>query len=116
VATARCVADAKPDFELLDAVAARHGADNIYLVCLHEEGPVRARMFTSLVEGGEDPATGSAAGALSGYLAERGRETRIEISQGVEIGRPSRLMAMMEGDRPRVGGSVVSVIDGAVSL
>ena len=116
VATARCVADAKPDFELLDALAARHGADNIYLVCLHEEGPVRARMFTSFVEGGEDPATGSAAGALSGYLAEHGRETRIEISQGVEIGRPSRLMAVMEGDRPRVGGSVVSVIDGAVSL
>ena len=27
-----------------------------------------------------------------------------------------KVMAMMEGDRPRVGGSVVSVIDGAVSL
>ena len=57
-------------------------------------------MFTSFVEGGEDPATGP----------------RVEIAQGAEIGRPSRLVAEMEGDRPRVGGSVVGVIEGEVAL
>ena len=82
---------------------ATYGAPNLYLVCLQDEGKARARMFTSFVEGGEDPATGSAAGPLCAYLAERGHGTRVEITQGVEMGRPSRLIAEMEDDRPRVG-------------
>ena len=48
-------------------------------------------MFTQLVEGGEDPATGSAAGPLCAYLAASRRASRVEISQGVEMGRPSVL-------------------------
>ena len=116
VAAARCVTDAEPDLDLLDALAARHGADTFYLVCLGEEGHVRARMFTSGVEGGEDPATGSAAGPLCAYLAARGHGARVEITQGVEMGRPSRLLAEMEGDRVRVSGNVVQVVEGTVSL
>lgn len=116
VYASRCVADAAPDFELLDALAARYGADNFYLVCVEAEGRAHARMFTRGVEGGEDPATGSAAGPLCAYLAERGRGTRVEITQGVEMGRPSRLLAEMEDGRPRVGGGVVRVIEGEVSL
>jgi trans-2,3-dihydro-3-hydroxyanthranilate isomerase len=116
VAVVRCVADARPDFELLNALAERHGASNFYLVCLAGEGKARARMFTRFVEGGEDPATGSAAGPLCAYLAGRGRGTRVEIAQGVEMGRPSRLLAEMEGDRVRVSGDVVQVAEGTVSL
>jgi trans-2,3-dihydro-3-hydroxyanthranilate isomerase len=116
VLAARCVADAQPDFELLDALAARHGASNFYLVCIEGEGKARARMFTQGVVGGEDPATGSAAGPLCAYLAERGRGSRVEITQGVEMGRPSRLFAEMEDGRPRVGGSVVRVVEGEVAL
>jgi trans-2,3-dihydro-3-hydroxyanthranilate isomerase len=73
-------------------------------------------MFTRDVVGGEDPATGSAAGPLCAYLAEREGWSRLEITQGVEMGRPSRLVAEMEGDRPRVGGDVVVVIEGTVGL
>jgi trans-2,3-dihydro-3-hydroxyanthranilate isomerase len=116
VTATRCVADAQPDFELIDVLAARHGADNLYLVCIEGEGKARARMFTRFVEGGEDPATGSAAGPLCAYLAARGRGSQVEITQGVEMGRPSRLLAEVEGDRPRVGGHVVGVIDGSVLL
>ena len=32
------------------------------------------------------------------------------------MGRPSRLVAKLEGDQVRVGGDVVAVIDGEVSL
>jgi trans-2,3-dihydro-3-hydroxyanthranilate isomerase len=116
VLAARCVSDAEPDFVLLDALAERTGASNFYLVCLPGDGTARARMFSSFVVGGEDPATGSAAGPLCAYLAQRGQGTRIEITQGVEMGRPSLLVAEMEGDRPRVGGSVVSVVEGSVAL
>ena len=48
----------------------------------------------------EDPATGSAAGPLAVHLARHGRIAfgeEIEISQGVEIGRPSTLYARVDG-------------------
>ena len=95
-----CVSAAKPDFELVDALAEKYGAPNLYLVCLQDEGKARARMFTRAVEGGEDSATGSAAGPLCAYLADRGRGHRVEITQGVEMRRPSRLLAEMHRRPP----------------
>jgi trans-2,3-dihydro-3-hydroxyanthranilate isomerase len=111
-----CVSAAKPDFELIAALAEKYDARNLYVACVQDQGRVRARMFTGQVEGGEDPATGSAAGPLCAYLAERGRGTRFEITQGVEIGRPSRLFVEMHNGRPRVSGAVVKVIEGEVLL
>ena len=111
-----CVSSAKPNFELVGELSAKYDAPNLYLVCLHEEGKARARMFTNAVEGGEDPATGSAAGPLCAYLAERGQGNRVEITQGVEMRRPSRLLAEMHNGRPRVGGHVVKIIEGEVLL
>ena len=72
----------------------------------------------------EDPATGSAAGALAVHLARHGRipfGEQIEITQGVEIGRPSTLYAKVEGsaeqvERVEVGGSAVVVARGEFSL
>jgi trans-2,3-dihydro-3-hydroxyanthranilate isomerase len=116
VLEAACVRRASPDLELIDTLAERHGFSNFYLVCLHGKNEVSARMFTRFVVGGEDPATGSAAGPLCAYLADRGVTDKVEITQGVEIGRPSRLVAEMEDGRPRVGGDVVRVIEGEVLL
>ena len=53
----------------------------------------------------EDPATGSAAGPLALHLARHGRIAfgdEIEITQGVEIGRPSKLYARVEGSAEQV--------------
>ena len=41
---------------------------------------------------------------------------RLTIEQGTHMGRPSRLAAQLEGDRVRVGGDVVVVLDGTVFL
>jgi trans-2,3-dihydro-3-hydroxyanthranilate isomerase len=68
----------------------------------------------------EDPATGSAAGPLALHLARHGRIAfgdEIEIEQGVEIGRPSKLYARVDGttdavERIEVGGSAVIVARG----
>jgi predicted PhzF superfamily epimerase YddE/YHI9 len=68
--------------------------------------------------GGEDPATGSAAGCAISYLVRAGAVAageRIAVRQGVEIGRPSDLYlsakrgsevlrAIGEGDRCAGGG------------
>ena len=72
----------------------------------------------------EDPATGSAAGPLAVHLARHGRIAfgeEIEISQGVELQRPSTLYAVAEGtterlERVRVGGGAVTVARGEFTL
>ena len=72
----------------------------------------------------EDPATGSAAGPLAIHLARHGRIAfgdEIEISQGVELDRPSKLYARVEGSAEQielveVGGSAVVVARGEFKL
>jgi trans-2,3-dihydro-3-hydroxyanthranilate isomerase len=82
---------------------------------------VQARMFAPGLGIAEDPATGSAAAALAGYLGRRdpAREGTLHwtVAQGVEMGRPSRMQ--VEADLAdgrmiavRVGGSCVLVSEG----
>ena len=88
-------------------------------------GPAwKTRVFTPFHGVPEDPATGSAAGPLAVHLARHGRTgfgQEIEIRQGEEIGRPSRLYARAEGsadkvERVLVGGSAVIVGRGEYRL
>jgi trans-2,3-dihydro-3-hydroxyanthranilate isomerase len=84
----------------------------------------KTRMFAPAGGVAEDPATGSAAGPLAVHLARHGRigfGDEIEITQGVEIGRPSALYARVEGsadeiERVEVGGSAVTVAHGEFRL
>ena len=84
----------------------------------------KTRMFAPYHGVPEDPATGSAAGPLAVHLARHGRigfGEEIEIRQGEEIGRPSRLYARAEGsadkvERVLVGGSAVIVARGEYRL
>jgi trans-2,3-dihydro-3-hydroxyanthranilate isomerase len=82
------------------------------------------RMFCPAAGVAEDPATGSAAGPLAIHLARHGRigfGDEIEISQGAELGRPSKLYAAAWGtpdsiERVEVGGSAVIVARGELRL
>jgi trans-2,3-dihydro-3-hydroxyanthranilate isomerase len=84
----------------------------------------KTRMFAPAGGVAEDPATGSAAGPLALHVARRGRIAfgdEIEISQGVEIKRPSTLYARVDGsadqvERVEVGGSAVIVARGELRL
>jgi trans-2,3-dihydro-3-hydroxyanthranilate isomerase len=84
----------------------------------------KTRMFVPHGAVAEDPATGSAAGPLALHLARHGRIAfgdEIEITQGVEIGRPSTLYARVDGsaedvERVEVGGSAVVVARGEFRL
>jgi trans-2,3-dihydro-3-hydroxyanthranilate isomerase len=74
--------------------------------------------------GGEDPATGSAAGCAISYLVEHGAvasDEPIVVHQGVEMGRPSEIhLAATKLDsgvtNVRVGGSTVPVANGRLFL
>jgi trans-2,3-dihydro-3-hydroxyanthranilate isomerase len=81
----------------------------------------RSRMFW---EGGEDAATGSAAGPVACHLARHGAVgwgEEIVIVQGVEMGRPSTLHARADGrdgsiEAVEVGGGAVVVARGEFRL
>lgn len=83
---------------------------------------VRARMFSPLSGNVEDSATGSAATPLAALLLSlSGRdEARLDVVQGVEMGRPSLLRTVArrapDGIRAWVGGDCVPVLRGEVEL
>lgn len=71
----------------------------------------------------EDPATGSAGGSLGAYLVRHGKlaaGARLEITQGVEMGRPSRIEVQVLEVRgkliPRVSGSAVRILEGHIEV
>jgi trans-2,3-dihydro-3-hydroxyanthranilate isomerase len=100
------------------------GARFFYFLCLEpREGRLgaRARMF---FYGGEDPATGSAAGCAASWLAKYGlaqTDEQVVIHQGGEAGRPSEIFvrAKCEAGRVtdvRVGGYAIEILSGVVTL
>jgi len=113
------VAALAPDFTTLQ------GVTNAGSACFaRDDGSWKTRMFAPAHGVPEDPATGSAAGPLAVHLARHGRIAfgeEIEIAQGAELGRPSRLFAQADGsgdriERVRVGGSAVVVARGEFAI
>lgn len=104
------------------------GADCVVVFTFQTSRPdatVHVRMFAPLLGVPEDPATGSANGALGAYLVHHRAvpvmegTTHIISEQGAELGRPSTLYVEVDsagGEIPavRVGGKVVLVAEGAV--
>ncbi len=84
----------------------------------------KTRMFGPGVGVVEDPATGSAAGPLGVHLLRHGlieSGQEIEVTQGVEIQRPSTLYVRVTGtadqiERVEVGGEAVIVANGELQL
>ncbi|WP_348609115.1 PhzF family phenazine biosynthesis protein [Halobaculum rarum] len=84
-------------------------------------GDLHARVFADWAGVPEDPATGSAAGCLAGWLLEHGYlgdgPVAATVEQGYEMGRPSRLRLRADRDPDgepaiEVGGAVVPVAAG----
>jgi len=112
------VASLRPDFEALSALGVKAN-------CFAGSGASwKIRMFAPAVGVAEDPATGSAAGPLACHLCRHGLVAWgewIEISQGVEMGRPSTLFARADGGDGAItqvfcGGRAVIVARGEFRL
>ena len=94
----------------------------LYLYAHDGAARLRARMFSPLSGTVEDPATGSAATPLAALLLSltKDSERRYQITQGVEMGRPSLLLCTAtrgaDGIRATVGGGCVPVLKGEISL
>jgi len=120
------VGKAALNMEEAASVCARHKVIGIYLFSRVEgkKIAVHARFFAPGVGVMEDPATGSAAGALGGYLArilKFPQKAELKIEQGTEIARKSQLLVEVGCDRGlvqsvRVSGSVVPVGEGIIRI
>ena len=126
---------ARPSFKPLRAYADRIAAvgetvDPVEGINLHHvsgEAPdlqVHSRVFVPGLSVPEDPATGSAAAGLGMALVAAGRLPgggRYTITQGVEMGRPSRLLGRVdatggEARRCHVAGRVHRVASGEIAV
>ena len=109
---------------LLD-ICDRVGANGIMVfttMTVEENATVHTRMFADPIGIPEDPATGSASGALGAYLVKYGvvevwPTTEVVMEQGYEMNRPSRILVQIFSDDDvvkeiKVGGQVVMVAEG----
>lgn len=126
--TLAAVAKARVNMDAWDRYVTPYYAPQIFLFAMGGErsgSDVRARMYAPGLGVPEDPATGSAAVGMGGYLATRAKQRdgtlRWTVEQGFEMGRPSILK--VEVDKRdgkivavRVGGSSVLVCEGEFRL
>jgi trans-2,3-dihydro-3-hydroxyanthranilate isomerase len=119
------LAAVKPDLAAFDRHFAGEEGDALYLYVRTGDACVQARMFAPLHGVIEDPATGSAAAALTGYLAHIEATDAgtfpLTIAQGLEMGRPSVIHGVAEKSKGivqvvRVGGPSVAVMEGFLTV
>ncbi|HEV2673663.1 MAG TPA: PhzF family phenazine biosynthesis protein [Aliidongia sp.] len=122
------LSDAAIDLALWRSHLAGTPMQHLYLVALDDwtQGrTARVRMFAPAMGITEDPATGAAAAAFVGFLAAHQRlpdgATRWTLSQGTELGRPSRIdigADIVDGKlvAARVGGTAVLMSSGSFDL
>ena len=102
----------------------KSGANFFYFLCPERRVgrlEARARMF---FYGGEDPATGSAAGCAASWMVRHGvakNDEQVVIRQGIECRRPSEMHVRATRERGRVsnvrvGGYAVEILRGSVVL
>jgi trans-2,3-dihydro-3-hydroxyanthranilate isomerase len=110
-------------------VCSQFGANGVMAfttVTVEPSATVHARMFAPSIGILEDPATGSASGALGAYLVQNGAvdvapTTEIIVEQGYEIERPSQIFVRVESDDDiiqtvKVGGQCVMVVEGTLTF
>jgi trans-2,3-dihydro-3-hydroxyanthranilate isomerase len=122
------VSRARLKLDLWEAALGTYQTNMVFLFAKGGERPtsdLHARMFAPGIGIAEDPATGSAAVGLAGYLGSRDPladgTLRWVVEQGFEMGRPSILE--VEADKEngkvtaaRVGGSTVLICEGTMRL
>lgn len=114
----------QPDFVRMAEYCRSSNASMFYLVSSETQNPSARLHARMLFYGGEDPATGSAAGPAAAWMLRHGwikPEERVWIEQGLEVSRPSQIFVRVGGSREqpsrvRVGGFCFEVLRGELTL
>ena len=116
-----------PEWSALSLMERRLDVTGISAFACDGHASVRCRFFSPRSGIMEDPATGSAAGALGAYMAVEGMldveggTAGLTVYQGLEIRRPSRIDVRVRADGRvptlvEVGGRCVTVLRGKLSI
>lgn len=97
-------------------VSEPEGSQGVYFFVRTGPEEMTARFFAGGIGVEEDAATGSAAANLGLYLGHRLGTGRIAISQGEQVGRPSTLYVNFAPDGVQVGGRVVPIATGVLTI
>jgi len=129
IRTLTAVRSIVPDVAAIAELSQQYGANGMMVfstMTVEQSSTVHTRMFAPLIGIVEDPATGSASGALGAYLVQHGvvdirPETEITAEQGYEIDRPSRILIQVNSDDDAiqgvmVGGEAVMVVEGTLTF
>jgi trans-2,3-dihydro-3-hydroxyanthranilate isomerase len=118
VKSAEAVRRVSPRGEPFARLRSEHGAAQV-LAFADSGGAVESRFFfPSGAAILEDPATGSACANLGGWFmaTQPGRDIERVVSQGEAVGRPSTLHLAVRGGVVFVGGHVIELGRGRISL
>ena len=119
----------KPDLEKVKKVEKQMGLTGVGVFTMEtadREAAAHLRFFAPSIGINEDAAAGSAAGGLGAYLAKtkllsKQRLQDFSIEQGIEMGRPSRLLVSVETKdgnphRVKVGGYSTTILRGVLRV
>ena len=116
------VGEADPDDAAVVELCEEVGAEGLYLFtfdALDSESTLHGRAFVPLAGIPEDPVTGTASGAVAGYLrryrAFEGLPEELRLEQGHFVDRPG-LVRVCAREEIRVGGSAVVTLEGTIRV
>lgn len=111
-----------PDLQLLIEISKEYSFEGFYCFTLtgeSEDHLVEARFFNPIIGINEDPATGTAAGPLIGFLTKN-KYTKLnqeyKILQGVKLKQPSLIEVMCRENDILVGGSSIITMRGELYM
>ncbi|HEU4789620.1 MAG TPA: PhzF family phenazine biosynthesis protein [Flavobacterium sp.] len=111
-----------PDNKLLIEISKEYGFEGFYCFTIsnqNQENIAEARFFNPIIGINEDPATGTAAGPLIGFLTTK-KYTQLnkeyKILQGVKLNQPSLIEVMNRENDILVGGSSIITMRGELYL
>ena len=111
-----------PDNQLLIQISKEYNFEGFYCFAPAEEGQehiVETRFFNPIIGINEDPATGTAAGPLIGFLTQKKftkPDKEYKILQGVKLKQPSMIEVMNRDEDILVGGSSIITMKGELYI
>ena len=112
-----------PDLPAVRALCERAAADGLYAFTfdtIGSQSTLHGRAFRPGVGGGEEPVTGTAAGACAAHVRREGAidatVEQVVVEQGHFLDRPGTVRVDTDGIEVWIGGRAVTTLDGALTI
>ncbi|WP_417939068.1 PhzF family phenazine biosynthesis protein [Flavobacterium sp. RS13.1] len=121
IKNSRILNEIVPDNKLLIEISKEYRSDGFYCFTISDQNDniAETRFFNPVIGINEDPATGTAAGPLIGFLTQK-KYTKpnqeYKILQGVKLNQPSIIEVMNRENDILVGGSSIITMKGELYL